>query len=264
MAVGVDGDADRGVPEHFRDDRHRYSGGEHQRRRTVPEVVQPHRPQASSPGQRDETAGHVLRSERGAVLAREDQVVVLVGVTPGLSVDVLAETPLQQRLHSALRERHRRLGRAGLRCGELEPAADVNYGLPNPGRAVGQVEVGPAQAEGLTAAQSAGGDDLEQGAESIGLDVPQEYREFCGRPWVDLRPRAVRWRDVAGHVERQATGLDAVAERGPERRVDASHGYRPTAVHGVRQELFHVLSPQSLQRHVADRGDDDVLHMCPV
>nr|WP_232796951.1 hypothetical protein [Blastococcus atacamensis] len=109
VAVGVDGDADRGVPQHLRHDRHRDAGGEHQRRGAVPEVVQPHPSQAGRLAEGHEAAGDVLRAERGTVLAGEDQAVVLVRRAPGLPVDVLPEAPLQQCQHGALGQRHRGL-----------------------------------------------------------------------------------------------------------------------------------------------------------
>src|SRR4051795_2135798 len=49
----------------------------------------PPRPRAGGRAQDDEPAGDVLRPQRGAVLAGEDQAVVLVGVPPSLPVDVL-------------------------------------------------------------------------------------------------------------------------------------------------------------------------------
>nr|WP_143087047.1 hypothetical protein [Geodermatophilus ruber] len=146
----------------------------------MPEVVQPHLAQAGGLAERDEAAGDVLRPQRGAVLPGEHQAVILVGGAPGLPVDVLPEPPLQQRLDGALGERHGRLRRPRLGGGELEPAADVDDGLPDPRGAVGQVEVGPAQAERLAAAQPGSGDDLEQRAEPVGLDVPQEGHELAG------------------------------------------------------------------------------------
>nr|WP_146146214.1 hypothetical protein [Geodermatophilus tzadiensis] len=143
VAVGVDRDADRRVPQHLRHDRHRDAGGEHQRRGAVAQVVQPDLAQARGLGQGDEAAGDVLRPQRGTVLPGEHQVMRLVGVAPALPIEVLAESDLQQRLDGALGQRHGRLRRPGLGRRELQAAADVDHGLPDPCGAVGEVQVGP-------------------------------------------------------------------------------------------------------------------------
>jgi hypothetical protein len=82
--------------------------------------------------------------------------------------------------------RDRRLRGLRLGGGELEPAADVDDGLPNPRRPVGEVQVGPPQTERLTAAETTGRDHLEQRAEPVRLGVPQEGRELTGGPRLDL------------------------------------------------------------------------------
>jgi hypothetical protein len=108
--------------------------------------VQPDLTQDRGLGQGDEATGDVLRSQRGAVLPGERQVVRLVDVAPALTIELLAESDLQQRLDRALGQGHGRLRRPGLGRRELQPAADVYYGLPDPRGAVGEVQVGPSQA----------------------------------------------------------------------------------------------------------------------
>nr|WP_245816876.1 hypothetical protein [Geodermatophilus saharensis] len=259
VAVGVDRDADRGVPQHLRHDRHRDAGGEHQRRRAVAEVMQPDLAQARGLSQGDEATGDVLRPQRGAVLPGEHQVVRLVGVAPALPIEVLAESDLQQRLDGALGQRHGRLRRPGLGRRELQAAADVDHGLPDPCGAVGEVQVGPPQAQRLTATETAGGDDLEQRAEAVGLGVPEKRSELGRGPRAHLGPGTVRRGDVARDVERQPSGPHAVAERGPERRVDPPDGDRPAAVRSVDEQLLDVLGAQLLDRDVADGRDYDAL-----
>jgi hypothetical protein len=141
VAVGIDRDPDRRMAQHLRHDRHRDASGKHQRRRTVPEVVQPDLPQAGGPGQGHEPAGDVLRPQRGAVLPGEDQVVVLVRVPSCLPVEFLPEPPLEQGLHRPLGQRNPGLRRPRLRGGELEKTTDVDDGLPDPRAPLGEVEV---------------------------------------------------------------------------------------------------------------------------
>nr|WP_236831528.1 hypothetical protein [Blastococcus sp. KM273128] len=226
--------------------------------------MQPHLAQPCRLAQRHEASGDVLRPQRRPVVPGEDQVVVLVAVAPRGAVDLLAEPDLREGVHGALGQGHGGLRRAGLGGVELQPTADVDDGLPDPRRPVGQVQVAPAQPERLTAAQTARGHHLGQRAQPVGLHVPQEGRELASRPRLHLGTGAVRGRDVTGHVVRQAPRPHPVGQRRPEGRVDAPDRLRAAAGGGIDEQLLDVLGAQALDRQVPDRRDDHLLHMRPV
>ena len=106
VPVGVDGDADRGVPEHLGHDRHRDTGGQHQRRGTVPEVVQPDPAQSRVLGELTEATSDSIRAQRVPVLAGEHQAVLGVGIAPPLTFGVALQLTFQQGTDCTIGERH--------------------------------------------------------------------------------------------------------------------------------------------------------------
>jgi hypothetical protein len=75
----------------------------------VPKVVWAHPAQLGGLAQRHEAAGDYY-GRNGAPFSRgENQPVVLIGRAPRLSIDVLADAPLQQCLHRSLGEGDGRL-----------------------------------------------------------------------------------------------------------------------------------------------------------
>jgi hypothetical protein len=87
------------VAEHLRHDRHRHTGEQHQRRRTVAEVMQPDRAKAGGNGQRAEALGDKVRPQRLPALAGEDQVAVLVRLGPVVAHRLLAQPLIEQCAH---------------------------------------------------------------------------------------------------------------------------------------------------------------------
>jgi hypothetical protein len=85
------------VSETLRDDRHVDAGREHDRRLPVPEVVQPHPPQPGFSDESLEGPGDDLGLEVGAVLAGEDQVVLLVRRAERCSLRILLQPVGDQR-----------------------------------------------------------------------------------------------------------------------------------------------------------------------
>ena len=124
---------------------------------------------------------------------------LLIAVAPRGPVELLAEPQLREGVHGALGPGHRRLRRPGLGRRELQLGADVDHGLPDPRRAVGEVQVGSPQAQRLTATETAGGDDLEQRTEPVGLGVQEERGEL------DRGPRCTSGRAPFGGVTLLAT-----------------------------------------------------------
>ncbi|URN12507.1 hypothetical protein LUW77_15015 [Streptomyces radiopugnans] len=186
------------MTEALRDDGEVDAGGEHERCLPVAEIVQPHPAQPGFVDQGAEQLRHVVRPQRVAVLPGEHEPVVGVRLAPLLALGVLPHPVRQQCADGALvqvddavltarglglAERHAQVSGLAVqarRGGELVllPPGLLNDLLPHNDDAPGEVDVGPAQPDGLTAAHPGTGDDLEQCTEAVRADVVEERAQL--------------------------------------------------------------------------------------
>jgi hypothetical protein len=120
VPVQVGGDPDGGVPQHLRHDRERHAGAEHQRGGQVTQVVDAAVGQARLGGQGVEVPQQLLRADRQAVLPREHQAAVLVGLRPQRALGGLRGLLAAQRRDDPAGKADPGGAAAGLRGGEDE------------------------------------------------------------------------------------------------------------------------------------------------
>ncbi|WWY85343.1 hypothetical protein V9K83_14560 [Streptomyces griseoaurantiacus] len=255
-ALGHDGDFD--------------ARGHHERRLTVSQVVQSHAAQASRVDQGREQLGYVVGAQWVAVLAGEHEVMVGVRVAPRGPLGVLAHAVGEQGAHGALVEvDDATLACLGLRLAERHAhvpgiavrawrrrllvllPTDLLYDLlPHGNGARLGVDVGPAQAHGLAAAQAGAGDNLEQGAEAVRADAVEELAELGGLPRLHLRAALLGQLDLLrfGRVVRDQVLLRRGRECARQRRVNAADGGAlALAVVEVGEQLVDVSGAQVAQ-----------------
>jgi hypothetical protein len=90
VPVQVDGDPDRGVPQHLGHDRERHASADHQRGGQVAQVVYAAGGQARLGGQGVKVPQELLGADRPTVLPGERQPAVLVGLRPQCPLGGLA------------------------------------------------------------------------------------------------------------------------------------------------------------------------------
>ncbi len=161
--VVVGGDRDGGVAEHLRHHLEVRAAGQRQRRRAVAQVVQPDRRQVSLLEQAGEQPGDAVGHQRGAVLDGEHQPAVGPGRTPLQPLLELADPVQPQDVDGGGVQRDGALAALALGFAGFEVRAELQD-LPADGqRRLLQIDLGPAQPDGLAVAQTAEGDDVQQG-----------------------------------------------------------------------------------------------------
>nr|WP_251060565.1 hypothetical protein [Streptomyces sp. ISL-100] len=222
MRVRVRRNRDGRVAEPLRHDRHVDAGGEHERRLSVAQVVQPDAAQAGLVDQGAEQFRDVVGPQRLAVLAGEGESVVGVRLAPRLTLLVLPQLVSDKRAHRDLVEVYdavltgRCLGLAerdaevsgiavrarGRLLLVLLPSGFLDDLLPHHDDAAGEVDVVPAQAHGLTAAEAGTGDDFEHGAEAMDTDRIEELAQLGRLPRLHVGALRGRKVNILSCVER--------------------------------------------------------------
>nr|WP_234436298.1 hypothetical protein [Streptomyces sp. NRRL S-813] len=188
------------MAEALRHDRHVYARGERERRLTVAQVVKPNAAQAGRVDAGAEQLGHVVRAEWIPLLAGEHEAVVGVRLAPLLALGVPAHPVREQgadgglvqvddavltALGLRLAERHAEVPGGALRARRrrllvLLPSGLLYDLLPDDDDPAGEVDVIPAQADRLTAAQAGTGDHLEHSAEAMRVDAVENAPSSAG------------------------------------------------------------------------------------
>jgi hypothetical protein len=154
----------------------------------VPQIVEPYPPQPGRGGQSVERVQDGLRAERLPVLPGEHQVAVLVGLSPFGTLGCLPFLVRRQRSDDPTGQAHARGAPASLRSAEPDVAVDVGHRPAHVQHPAVDVDVGPSQRQGLTAAQATPDQHLEQRRQPMVGNVVEEGDRLGGRPRVALLP----------------------------------------------------------------------------
>src|SRR5680860_1074488 len=215
-----------------------------------------------------ECGGEVLRVRRRAVLAAEDQVVVLVRFSPRQALLDLADTMRLQLLERRRVESNRPAALARLRLAELDAVRSHDERLDDVETGAFEVDCRPGQTENLTPPQARRARQQPRRVEAIVTDMIEKRAELLWGPDLHLGLRDLRDPRRERNVGRNELPPDRVVERSPKARVDVTDRlwWEPatpppsTGLRQLRVTTLEIVGRELLQQDVTEvrhqvRGD---------
>ncbi|MEX2290936.1 MAG: hypothetical protein WD794_11500 [Mycobacteriales bacterium] len=144
--------------------------------------------QVSVPDQPLEPAGDRSWVQRAAVLSREHQAAVHPALAPGGAFGALPVLVLAEHLGGVGVQGHDARAAIGLGGSAFGLPAELDDLFADRHGAAFEVHVGPGQSDGLAAAQTAEGHEVEQWVEPVVPGVVEEPARLLGCPHRDLGP----------------------------------------------------------------------------
>src|SRR5680860_1197428 len=166
-----------------------------------------------------ECGGEVLRVRRRAVLAAEDQVMVLVRFSPRQALLDLADTMRLQLLERRRVESNRPAALARLRLAELDGVRNHDERLDDVETGTFEIDCRPCQPENLAPPQARCAGQEPCRVEAIVADVFEKRAELLWGPDLHLGLRDLRDPRGERNVGGNELPPDRVVERSPKARV---------------------------------------------